>query len=337
MKFTKYFVSLCYLILACNGFEASGLEACVEVRKTLGSSTQCENREQLLVFFQSSNIGNVVKFSFKNERKLRIECLNFRVGIDLNKIPRLNFERVNVIELNECSVSNETLLTTIKASFNIKKVKLLSITSTKEPNKFVVSEKFFENVSELEELEFKTNYRVNFSENTFNRLINLKTLKMQVHDIIDLPFNVFIPLKNVRTLAIANSGDEKYETKLLNITLSKCINMKSFTLTGIRWPILIQTGLINFVGPLKVSLRNNRIVSEISSKTFEKASHIEELNLNNNSIGSLPKDLFASQTSMKTVDLSCNKIKEISYELFKNTNSLKSINLSSNLIHAIDR
>lgn len=314
------------------------MDSLIKVKKTLGTNTQCEQGEDLLVFFQSlPYLGNVVKFSKKTERKLRIECLNFRIGIDLEKIPQLQFEKVNKIELYECSVSNETLLSTIKANFNIKTLKFLSISATSEPSKIVMSEKFFENVSELEELDMNTNFRVNFTGKTFQYLKKLKTLRLQVHDIIALPFDVFVQLENIRNLVISNSGLAKYETKKLNITLNKCINLKSFTLIGIRWPIVIETGLVNFLGPLKVTIRNNRIESVMTPKTFERASHIEEMHLTNNSIRSLPKDFFASQISMIIIDLSFNLIADLNKDIFKTATSLENINFSHNKINTIDR
>jgi Leucine rich repeat/BspA type Leucine rich repeat region (6 copies) len=336
MKQIKTVAILSLLLLACNAFEMSGHEACVKVRETLGSKAQCAHVEEFLVFFQSSPIGNVVKFSKKSEKTLRVECLNFRVGIDLNKIPHLNFERVNKIELSECSVSTESLLSEIKARFKIKNVKFLSVVTTNEPNNVTLTENFFVNVSELEELEMKTNFRVKYSEETFKPLKNLKSLKLQVHDIIALPSNVFVPLENVRNLVISSSGMAKYETKKLNITLNKCINMESFIMVGIRWPVLIENGLVNFVGPLKVSLQNNRF-ELMSAKTFEKASHIEEMYLSNNSIKSLPKDIFASLTSLVIVDLSFNQIKEFPDETFSKSTSLEHINLSNNKIISVDR
>lgn len=337
MKMNKHLMLFSCLLIACNAFEMSGHEACVKVRKTLGIQAQCEHGEDLVVFFQSSLIGNVVKFSKKGDRKLRVECLNFRIAINLDKIPELNFEHVNKIELNECSMLNETMLSVIKTNFNIKKVNFLSIMATNEPRNVTVTEKFFENLSELQGLQMNTNFRVQFSEKAFKPLNKLKTLKLQVHDIINIPFNVFTPLENVENLVISNSGLAKHETKKLNISLNKCINLKRFTLIGVRWPIAIETGLVNFVGPLKVYLQNNRIHSEMSSKTFAKASDIREIHLTNNTIRSLPKDFFASQTSMMVINMSFNKLEELNNELFKTAAYLEVIDLSHNNIYTVDR
>lgn len=338
MKTIKNLVFLIFVILISDAqkIKMSGRRACMKVKETLGKQAQCEHGEEHLIFFQNSNIGNVVKFSKKDELKLKIECLNFRVGIDLDRIPQLNFESINKIELSGCSVSNSSLLSAIKSSFRIKKVKSLTITSTNEPNLVTVPDDLFKDFTELEELEMTSSFRVSYNKTVFKALTSLKTLKLHVNDIIALPSIIFEPLENVRNLVLSGSGSPKHEAKKFNIVLNKCINMQTFTLTGIRWPVQIGA-LVNFVGPLKVSILHNRFGSEISSRAFEKASYIEKLFLTNNSIKSLPKDVFAWQTSMTVIDVSFNLIVELHNDIFKAARSLEIINLSHNQITFITR
>jgi hypothetical protein len=333
MIFTKLLTILNFFVV-CSGYEMSGHEACVKVRETLGPHALCNYIDEHLIFHQNSNFNGIVQFSKKSERNLKVECFQ-NANVNLEKLPALRFERINAIEVSQCSLSSVKLLSAIKSSFKIRKVKNLVITATNEQNSTNVLEKLFENLSEVEELEITTGFRVNFEENSFKLLKSLKSLKLNVYDIIALPFNIFVPLETVENLVLTSSSSLKPEEKKFNIKLNKCIRLDTFTLVGVRWPLQVET-LVNFFGPRIVSIMNNRF-NNISSRAFEKSKHIEELHLKNNSIEKLPTNIFEWQIELNVIDLSFNLLENLNSDIFQTTTYLEDINLSHNRFDYINR
>jgi hypothetical protein len=322
------------VLLAVAAAEMSTHDACVKVRETLGPYAQCHYSGESLIFTHDlKNSGSLVKFYKETDRKLKVQCLKSDVNVDLAKLPKLNFYRINEIEMNQCLLSNTELLSAIKLSFGIEELKKLTITN--EINSVKVTGKLFENLRELEVLRMTmASSNTTFDENSFESLKNLMNLTLNVYDIIALPPNVFVPLEKVENLVLTSSSAPKPEAKKFNIKLNSCHYLKNFTLVGVRWPLQIET-MVSFVGPETVSLLNNRL-EKISPRAFEKAEHIYELRLRNNSIKVLPERIFASLYALNVIDLSFNLLKNLNVNTFNSSCYLQSIDLSYNRLTSVD-
>lgn len=317
------------LLMFCNAVSVTNSRACAIIGKTLKG---CKESGDFLYFSQSGYPA--VSFNRIEYKTLKIQC--HHVGIDLNKIPHVNFEEVKVIELHKCSLSNDSILTVIKNTFNIKRVEKLFIQSVVDKKYLELSETLFENFGEVDSLELSIDGDVKFKTNLFNHFQYLKTLKLHINDIIILPHDLFVPLKELETLLIRNSGEMKTETKTLNITLNSCINLVKFNLSGVKWPLQINNLLHHNRRLENVEICNNKIIS-LSEKVFEGASEVEQILLVNNSIQNLPVKIFATQTELTTLDISQNKIEIIEGTIFAENKDLKSINLSYNQLITISR
>lgn len=331
--FTRLLVAT-YAILLCESEVIKNHEACKIIRKTLSS---CFADRDTLTFMQSSHmLGDTVTFYRNNPEILRIQCHAQSGRIQLNKIPSINFSEVKTIELEQCSLSDNSMLTKIKESFELVRVEKLKIKSTRNNNDVELSKKLFESFGELETFEFESNNFITFTENAFESMRNLKTLKLLVHDIITLPYNVFRPLWKLETLWISSSGRMKDETKTLNFTLNWCINLKHFRLSEARWPIKLYN-LLSFNRPLEsVSIVNNRI-DALSEKIFNGSTEILKISLFNNNLKSLPKKLFTTQKDLEKIDLSRNQLETLDDNLFTNNTELEIVNLSHNKLKSASR
>lgn len=334
MRLLTRLIVASYAILLCESAAIENLEACKIITETLSS---CFAERDTLNFMQSSQkIGYTVTFYRNDPEVLRIQCHSNSEGIQLNKIPSINFSEVKRIELEQCSLSDDSMLTRIKESFKIVKVNSLKIESTRNKDEVQLSKTFFQSFPELETFEFEGNDYITFTENVFHSMKNLKVVKLLVHDIITLPFNVFRPLWKLETLWIASSGRMKEETKTLNFNLNWCINLKNFRLSEARWPIKVNS-LLSFNRPLEtVSIVNNRI-EVLSEKVFNGSTEILQISLVNNNLKSLPRKVFSTQKDMVKINLSRNQLETLDDDLFSSNKELEVVNLSHNKLKSASR
>lgn len=334
MKFFARLLVVSCAFSLCKSLVIKNSKACDVIRKSLGPHS-CYSTDESLTFLQSSEkLGQTVTFFRVGAESLRILC-HSDTEIQLKKLPSLNFREVNSIELEQCSLSDVSVLTKIKESFQIAKVKTLKVKSIRTKD-VLLSKELFKSVAEVENLELETNVHVAFASDVFESTRNLKSAKLLVHDIIDLPYNVFEPLTKLETLWVASSGRKKNETKTLNFTMSWSMNLKHFHLSDTRWPLRIDKLLVSYFPLETISIVNNRIQS-LSERTFNGSTSLEEIDLSNNKLTSLPRRVFGTQRWLATIDLSKNLLEALNDELFENNTDLELINLSHNKLKSASR
>lgn len=314
----------------------SNYNACKIIKKTL---TECYDDGDSLIFMQNSKqLGNVVTFYRTiKEKSLRIQCHSQSLlGIDLSKLPVVNFEEVRTIELQKCSLSDDSVLTKIKKHFHIRSLQKLIIILTREKNVTVLSHLHFNGFEEIETLEITTSDSIRFEKNVFKHLLHLKTLKLLVYDIVILPFNIFKPLEKLENLEVANSGRMKNETRTLNFTLNSCINLKHFHLSGVRWPIHVLN-LLTYNRPLTTVKIVSNSIKSLSENVFLGSSELEEIYLGKNNIQSLPAAIFSSQYNLVKLDLNSNQISMLDDDIFSKNTDLESLDLSNNTLNFTNR
>lgn len=326
-------LSLC-CTKACNALRTSNSNAC-EIIKMNG--TVCYGDDDSIVFMQNSKqLGNTATFHRSNNGKyLNIKC-HSQFGIALDKLPNVDFNEVSTMEVQQCSFADISMLTKIKRSFMIKSVQKFVIQLTREKNIFQLSHQHFKGVEETENLEIITSDYIRFEENVFKHFSNLTTLKLQVHDIITLPYRVFKSLWKLETLEILNSGGLKNETKTLNFTLNSCINLKTFRMSGVRWPIHVLNLLSYNRRLTTVRIVGNRIKS-LDENIFFKSSELEEISLGNNNIQELPAAIFSSQKNLIKLDLNGNQLALLDDDIFTTNSDLESLDLSNNRLNFTTR
>lgn len=324
-------VLLCFPVGKCKAIAINNLQACTIIKRTLG---ECYDDGDSLVFMQSSKqLGNVVTFYRSiSERSLKIQC-HSQFGIDLNRLPDLSFEEVKTIELHQCSMSNESVLTRIKSNFGIKRVQKLILRLT---DVALLTHQHFKDLRELEIMELTAGEFTKFDSSVFRHFPELKSLKLMVYDVITLPYNVFKLLWKLETLELVNRGRMKNDTKSLNFTLNACINLKHFQLIGVRWPIHVSNLLTHNRFLQTVRIADNRVKS-LSEKTFWGSSELKEIHLANNEIQSLPADIFTSQSELIKLALQQNQITMLDDNIFLNNTDLKSLDLSHNKLNFTSR
>ena len=324
-----------FLSSNCIAMSISNFLACKTIKKTI---SECYSDRDSLIFMQNlKHLGNIVTFyRTLNNRTLKIQC-HSHLGIDLNQLPKVSFEEVKTIELHKCSLEDENVLTTIKSSFAIKSVENLIIHLTKDKSESALTHHHFKGLKETKNLEIIASRSIKFDKNVFTNFLNLKTLKLSMHDIIILPFDVFKPLWKLETLDFSSSsGRMKNETKTLNFTLNSCINLKHFRLSRVRWPIHVRE-LLTYNRPLKTVKINGNEIKSLNQNVFLGSTEIEEISLEGNSIQSMPEAIFVSQSDLIKLDLSYNLISTLHDNIFLNNSDLESINLSNNKLNFTSR
>lgn len=272
------------IILLVIRFESSEAidknKACETIKATL---LQCLIDENTLYFSQPSSFGGkTVEYTRFDTGALLVNCRPPHEGIDVERIPKVSLEVKN-LEVRKCPLknrysSNENVLSRIKKNFNISEsLQSLVINENRDNETFRLTSTFLEEFQNLKKLELTTNYFITFHENVFQTARTLKTLTMNMYDVIHLPRGIFEPLTKLETLMITNSGQMKTETsRTLNFTLHKCFNLKFFHMSSIRWPIRISD-LLTYNSLLEeVKIVNNNILS-LNEKVFHGSQQICKL------------------------------------------------------------
>lgn len=330
----KPFLEITIVVITLLFFsEVSCLRECETIKRTL---KECHESEKLLVFMQNSKqLGNIVTFYKSSSGLLKIEC-HSKLGIQLDRLPVVKFNNVQSIELHQCSFSNQTALTEVKKSFGLRAIKNMKIFSTRDSESSEIDDKLFESFTDLESLEMITNSFVTFKEKAFKSLHNIKMLKLQVYDIIDLPYNVFKPLQKLETLIITNSGRMKAEAKTLNFTMNSCINLEHFTLSGVRWSVHVLN-LLSYNRRLTTVKVTDNQIKTLSQNIFNGSSEIEEIVLSYNHIKLLPAKIFSTQLNLIKLDLNHNELVSLDEEIFEKNIDLETLNLSHNRLTSVSR
>lgn len=329
----KLFVIAC-LIVFVNAISVPNDKACGFIEKTL---SQCHWDKNDVSFMQNSkDIGATVTFNRINVTTLLIQCYQ-RKTIDLKKVPKVNFEEVEKMKIEQCSLEDDFTLTKLKQNFNLTHPKIeIEIELTRAITRYALSPKLFSDFLELKSLVIKTNSFITYSRNMFKQLPELQTLSLQVDDIIALPIDMFTPLEKLETLLIVNIGKTENETKTLNFTLHMCINLQHFRLEGVKYPIQVHALLAHNLRLETVDISNNRI-DLLGNRMFHMDSEILKLSLVNNSIKIIPADIFETQYDLEEVDLSHNEVSALDDNIFAKNKYLELINLSYNKLETTKR
>lgn len=325
----KKFIVITMLLAFCESALKSN-DACVLIRKTL---SDCYSQGDNIYFTQSNIQLAVASFQIIFNKEMIIKCFN-DFGINLNNVPTVDFNNVNKLELHQCSLLDDSLLTTLTTKFNIKNPDSLIIEYHRNIS-VTLSKVLFERFRVLKKLELTTKY-INFNSDVFDPIVELLSMKLNVYDITVLPRDVFSPLQNLEALVIINSGKMKAETKTLNFTLKRCINLKNFHLSGIMSPIRIKNLFANNLRLERVNIINNNI-AWLSEDMFNGSKEIVEVSLANNCIRHLPGNIFMYQMELEKVNLSHNDILKLDDAIFSNNVALKSIILSHNKLSSTNR
>lgn len=133
-----------------------------------------------------------------------------------------------------------------------------------------------------------------------------------------MPELTTVDLSQNARLSLSQSNGEFVESETIRyIDVSRC-NLNAVELNGMP-------------NVTTVILRNN-LIHQLTHKTFENSSQIENLELSYNSINYVSTVAFRGLKRLKNIDLSFNMIREIEPYTFADNPALTTINLSRNYI-----
>lgn len=327
MIFVNLIVSCCLVTL---GGALSNFEACASLKDFRGT---CYTQDKSVLYFDQNYKNLNVRYKRTGKTTLNVHCRNFGT---LQNIPVVNFEEVKTVELQECSLKNDNILSEIIKSFSIGNVATINIISIGGSTKILLSEKIFHGLTELRYLKIETNQFVSFDKSVFRPICKkLAELVLIVHDISLLANEVFEKLSNLKKLSIIQKHGKKIIPEL-GFTLKNCVNLKTFSMSGVSVHEINK--LLPHISMMKmVDIRDNDI-ERITEKIFSNSLELSTIVMSKNGLKSLPRNVFETQKdALEFLDLSFNQLETIDNAVFNANTDIRTLDLSHNKLRIINK
>lgn len=243
-------------------------------------------------------VGNAFLYLKKSEN-IKIHCFKFdALHFDTTQAKELcanslfdNVTFVPEVEIIDCSLPTGRSIKSYLNIFGVSGMNYLSIYTRTNQSMYVNREHLFG----LEDLKEMYVSKVQLSEDLFEDVRNLKTLKLKT---IIFPKYIFTNLETLESLQIIYNSLQQLEKEMFKN----------------------QRRLKN------IDLSSNNLL-DLKKEDFKDLLSLEELNLPDNGIKKISSNVFSSVTSLKRLDLSYNNIESVPEQLFKNNIELEILRL----------
>lgn len=229
----------------------------------------------------------------------QIYLLPFQVFRDLKAIEELDLSH----NLINTFLDNEFVLNRNLKMLNLKDNRIAKI-----------SQHVFYGLKSLETLDMSMNALISIDRNAFGTLDVLKHLNLMQNKLVSVSTSLFAALKNLQSLKLS-------ENPLVNLpdgVFSVQYHMNELILEGTNlsrlgnW-VSRNEDVVNsqILGNLKyLSIRNNKMLTEVDSVFFKNVQYLEVLYLSDNALSTLPKEI-GHLKQLRLLDVSNNSLHNI--------------------------
>lgn len=181
----------------------------------------------------------------------------------------------------------------------------------------------------LVNLDLSFNHILHIEENSFSRLTQLRTLKLNNNVLQSIPSGLFITNNNLKYLDLSHNNISSIGKTALFLQHIEYLNLQHnnlpLQLCEVLLPPSSKTLNLGFSS-----------IACVSNGSFSGLTLLETLKLNNNSLGRLPETIFKQLESLKEINLQRNNVSSLPKLLFASNNKLLKINLADNKIFSVE-
>ena len=205
------------------------------------------------------------------------------------------------------------------------KFKNLKSLHTIDSNLRKISEKSFNNLVKLEEIDLSSNKIRIIEDRSFSTLKSLSTLRLVRNKIEELNQETFEGLINLKTLELtSNSIRQLNDLVFLNMVSLKTLHLGSNQIDSIE-----KDAFKDLVNLEHLTLADNKL-SFIEEFSFGHLQKLKVLDLSGNMISKLSDNAFSGLIILEELDLSENSISEVDDKALDFLKTLKNVNLEGN-------
>lgn len=258
-------------------------------------------------------------------------------------------KKLEIFELQSLNLTEEIPLKFLNNLSNLTQVMLLK-------NKIkVIQREFLQSLTNLEILDMRSCEIIAIEENSFEFLVKLKVLHLQINSIKNIDASLFKNTKILTELYLNNNKissihDESFtnlnnleilhadhnEIKILSENLFHNVrSLRELTISENSIENLAENIFINNEQLEILNIDFNRVYS-LTQKNFINLQNLKSLSLKFNSIGHIDDGVFINLINLEIVSLHSNKIQNLHKNIFQNSSKLTSIDISMNNLSSIE-
>lgn len=251
----------------------------------------------------------------------------------LENFPKLNLTKIQKLKITRCVLGESSFLKNFLDRINAENLKKIEF-DLKFKKEMEITPETFDGLENVTEMKMNAEKHHNLRSDSFKKFEMLTVLSLHVYDVIEpqIPSELFTAMKKLEVLSIVSSAAFKEgknsEVKNFTLLLDDFMNLKKFSLEGVRWPFEMQLKLPKMVSDLTIS-KNYHLV-KLGEEEFRRNDQIEVLNLTNNNLAEIHPKAFVNQENLQKIDLSFNRLVKIDEKLFAENIELEYVNLSNN-------
>lgn len=320
-------------VLSYNAYRDEDRKICEILKKYKCYS----NEEEVVVNFDGIYIELNIKPS-KNFIELKCRQKRELMNYQLTNFPQLNLTRIQTFKITHCGLGENSFLKNFIEKINAKNLEKIDF-DLKFKKDIEITPETFDDLENVTEMKLNAEKHPKLQADSFKKLERLTFLSLHVYDVFEpqIPSDLFTALKKLEVLSIgsiAASKEGKYsEVKNFTLHLDDYMNLKKFSLDGIRWPFEMQLKLPKMVSEVKIS--NNYHLVKLGENEFKRNDNIEIINLAKNNLAEIHPEAFANQVNLQKLDLSGNKLSTIDKKLFETNIQLEILDLSGNNLETL--
>jgi hypothetical protein len=298
----------------------------------------CNSKEdEIAVNFDGMYIDLIIK---QSESYMEIKCRQKRElwNYQVPKISRFDLQSIKKLKIIHCVLGEISFLKNFTDHFNAKNI-LKADLDFKFKKEMEITSEIFDGLEKATEMKLNAEKHHNLRADSFKKLESLTVLSLYVYDVIEpqIPSDLFTALKKLEILSVVSTAgykEGKYnKAKNFTLLLNDYMNLKKFSLQGVRWPFDMQLKLPKMVNDITIS--NNVQLIKLGENEFRRNDQIEVLNLSRNSLEEIHKQAFWPLLNLQKIDLSFNKLSTINATLFVENVYLEYLDLSSNKLETL--
>lgn len=280
--------------------------------------------------------GVYIKLNIKSsENSIELKCHQKRElrNYLVENFPQINLTKIEKMKITRCVLGENSFIKNFLDRLNLKNLKKIDFDFKLKKDKEITSD-IFDGLKNVQKMKLNTEKHHTFQTDSFAKLESLTDLSLHVYDVMDpqIPSDLFTAMRKLEILSIVSSAafeeNKNSEKKNFTLIMDDFMNLKEFSLEGVRWKFQLHLKLPKMVNDVKITKNPNLTI--FGEEEFKRNDQIENLDLSKNSLVEIHPRAFWKQKNLLKINLSFNKLSTINEKLFAENTELEFLDVSNN-------